>query len=351
MNLNKFIEKKPLIIAGPCSAESKNQLLNISNQIKDYVDIFRAGVWKPRTNPNNFEGYGEKALNWLSSVKKQTGLKTATEVATAKHVEKCLYYDIDVLWIGARTTVNPFYIEEIAEALRGVDIEIYIKNPIHPELSLWIGAVERIYNKGVKKIAAIHRGFYTYELSAYRNEPKWEIPIELKRELPEINILCDPSHIAGSKELIPELSQTAMDLNMDGLMIETHNNPYEALSDANQQVKPKNLKKIISDLILRDQSEIDKNPNNELNLLRNKIDQIDKKIITNLSKRNDIVEEIANLKMNNNLAIFQIKRWYEILSDRECKAESMEIDSNMILDIFKLIHKYSILTQSKIMKK
>ena len=351
MKIEQFIDKKPFIIAGPCSAESQDQLLQIATNIKSSVDVFRAGVWKPRTMPNSFEGVGEVALGWLKKVKEETGLKIATEVATAKHVELCLESGIDILWIGARTTVNPFYVQEIAEALSGVDIPVFVKNPIHPDLSLWIGALERLSNKGITKLSAIHRGFFTYESSAYRNEPKWELPIDLKRSLPDLPIICDPSHIAGNTNLIEEITQIAMDLDMNGLMIETHHNPSEAWSDAKQQLTPNQLIYILDKLVLRNKSFEDNNLNNELNILREKIDVLDSELVEKLNLRTSLVEEIANLKLESNITIFQLDRWFQILEERRSQALINGMDPKMVADMFKLIHKYSILTQSKIMNK
>ena len=351
MKIEQFIDKKPFIIAGPCSAESQDQLLQIATNIKSSVDVFRAGVWKPRTMPNSFEGVGEVALGWMKKVKEETGLKIATEVATAKHVELCLESGIDILWIGARTTVNPFYVQEIAEALSGVDIPVFVKNPIHPDLSLWIGALERLSNKGITKLSAIHRGFFTYESSAYRNEPKWELPIDLKRSLPDLPIICDPSHIAGNTNLIEEITQIAMDLDMNGLMIETHHNPSEAWSDAKQQLTPNQLIYILDKLVLRNKSFEDNNLNNELNILREKIDVLDSELVEKLNLRTSLVEEIANLKLKNNITIFQLDRWFQILEERRSQALIIGMDPKMVTDMFKLIHKYSILTQSKIMNK
>ena len=351
MKIEQFIDKKPFVIAGPCSAESQDQLLQIATNIKSSVDVFRAGVWKPRTMPNSFEGVGEVALGWLKKVKEETGLKIATEVATAKHVELCLESGIDILWIGARTTVNPFYVQEIAEALSGVDIPVFVKNPIHPDLSLWIGALERLSNKGITKLSAIHRGFFTYESSAYRNEPKWELPIDLKRSLPDLPIICDPSHIAGNTNLIEEITQIAMDLDMNGLMIETHHNPSEAWSDAKQQLTPNQLIYILDKLVLRNKSFEDNNLNNELNILREKIDVLDSELVEKLNLRTSLVEEIANLKLESNITIFQLDRWFQILEERRSQALIIGMDPKMVADMFKLIHKYSILTQSKIMNK
>ena len=350
MDLNKFIEKKPFVIAGPCSAESEKQLHEIANDIKDCTDVFRAGIWKPRTNSASFQGIGKEALIWMKQVKQKNKIKVSTEVATAKHVEMCLEFGVDMLWIGARTTVNPFYVQEIAEALSGLDIPVFVKNPIHPELSLWIGAFERLNKKGIKNLAAIHRGFFTYESSAFRNDPKWEIPIELKRQFPELPIICDPSHIAGNNSLIPEISQIAMDLDMSGLMIETHNNPFQALSDSEQQIKPKKLKSILERLVLRKKTFKDKFLSLELNSLREKIDIVDKKIIETLNLRTDLVEEIAKFKLENNITIFQLERWFEILYTRKEQAKKLEMDPKMTRDLFELIHKYSILIQTKKMK-
>ncbi len=350
MKIEKFISKKPFVIAGPCSAESEEQVLKIAHEIKNTTDVFRAGVWKPRTKPNSFEGRGKGALNWLKKVQQGTHLKVATEVATAKHVELCLEAGIDMLWIGARTTVNPFYVQEIAEALEGVDVPVFVKNPIHPELGLWLGAFERLNKVGVKQLSAIHRGFYSYEKSAFRNDPKWELPIKLREEVRDLPIICDPSHIAGSAALIEDVSQTAMDINLDGLMIETHNNPTAALSDADQQIPPNHLKEILNNLVVRDTKLRDDVFRNELLNFRNQIDLLDNKIVSILNDRKKIVEEIANFKAKNQLTIFQIERWFDILHNRKQLAKELGIDEQMIAEIFELIHKYSILTQTKIMR-
>ena len=350
MKIEKFISKKPFVIAGPCSAESEEQVLKIAYEIKKTTDVFRAGVWKPRTKPNSFEGRGKYALNWLKKVQQETHLKVATEVATAKHVELCLKAGIDMLWIGARTTVNPFYVQEIAEALEGVDIPVFVKNPTHPELGLWLGAFERLNKAGVKQLSAIHRGFYSYEKSAFRNDPKWELPIKLREEVRDLPIICDPSHIAGSAALIEDVSQTAMDINLDGLMIETHNNPAAALSDADQQITPNHLKDILKNLVVRDTKLRDEVFRNELLNFRNQIDLLDNKIVLKLNDRKKIVEKIANFKAKNQLTIFQIERWFDILHNRKQLAKELGIDEQMIAEIFELIHKYSILTQTKIMR-
>jgi chorismate mutase len=351
MEFQKFIHKKPYLIAGPCSAESENQLLTIAKAVEGTADIFRAGVWKPRTKPNSFEGVGKEALSWLKTIQQETALKVVTEVATAKHVELCLESGVDMLWIGARTTVNPFYVQEIAEALRGVDIPVFVKNPIHPELGLWLGAFERLHKVGVKQLAAIHRGFYSYEKVAFRNDPKWEIPIKLREEIRDLPIICDPSHIAGKAALVEDIAQTAMDINLDGLMIETHHNPSAALSDAEQQVTPKELNSIMNNLVLRDTKLRDEEFKGRLLNFRNQIDNFDTKIIELLNNRKQVVEHIANFKNENKLTIFQIDRWFEILNTRKENANLLGVDEQMIEEIFALIHKYSILTQTKIMRK
>ena len=351
MEFQKFIHKKPYLIAGPCSAESENQLLTIAKAVEGTADIFRAGVWKPRTKPNSFEGIGKDALSWLKTIQQETSLKVVTEVATAKHVELCLESGVDMLWIGARTTVNPFYVQEIAEALRGVDIPVFVKNPIHPELGLWLGAFERLHKVGVKQLAAIHRGFYSYEKVAFRNDPKWEIPIKLREEIRDLPIICDPSHIAGKAALVEDIAQTAMDINLDGLMIETHYNPSVALSDAEQQITPKELNSIMNNLVLRDTKLRDEEFKGRLLNFRNQIDNFDTKIIELLDNRKQVVEHIANFKNENKLTIFQIDRWFEILNTRKENANLLGVDEQMVEEIFALIHKYSILTQTKIMRK
>ena len=351
MEFQKFIHKKPYLIAGPCSPESENQLLTIAKAVEGTADIFRAGVWKPRTKPNSFEGIGKDALSWLKTIQQETSLKVVTEVATAKHIELCLESGVDMLWIGARTTVNPFYVQEIAEALRGVDIPVFVKNPIHPELGLWLGAFERLHKVGVKQLAAIHRGFYSYEKVAFRNDPKWEIPIKLREEIRDLPIICDPSHIAGKAALVEDIAQTAMDINLDGLMIETHHNPSVALSDAEQQVTPKELNSIMNNLVLRDTKLRDEEFKGQLLNFRSQIDDFDTKIIELLNNRKQVVEHIANFKNENKLTIFQIDRWFEILNTRKENANLLGVDEQMIEEIFALIHKYSILTQTKIMRK
>ena len=342
---------KPLIIAGPCSAESQEQLLATAKGLEDKVTIFRAGVWKPRTRPNSFEGVGQKALEWLKLVKKETPLKVATEIANTQHVEACLKAEIDVLWLGARTTVNPFYVQEIAEALRGVNVKVMIKNPLHPELSLWMGALERMNQVGISQLSAIHRGFFTLEKSAFRNEPKWEIPIKLKRLVPELPIICDPSHISGVPQMLSEVSQTAMDLNMDGLMIEAHYNPSVALSDAQQQITPNELGILLDNLILRTSTNTNTEFRTLLNNLRTEIDAIDKKLVDIVGQRTEIVREIGRYKKENAVTILQIERWFEILKSRKDWGNDTNLDPQMVGELFELIHKHSVLTQTHILNK
>ena len=350
MKIEKFITTKPYIIAGPCSAESEEQMLKIAREIAEVANVFRAGVWKPRTSPDSFQGIGENALKWLQKVKSETGLKIITEVATANHVELCLSAGVDMLWIGARTTVNPFYVQEIASALKGVDIPVFVKNPIHPEIGLWLGAFERLNKAGVNRLAAIHRGFYNYKESAFRNDPKWEMPIKLREQARDLPIICDPSHIAGKSSLVEDVSQIAMDINLDGLMIETHNKPASALSDSQQQVTPHELKGFLTNLILRDTKLSYEIFKDELLTFRNQIDLLDCQIIELLNDRKKIVEEIAKFKNKNKLTIFQIERWFEILESRKSIANRLSLDHQMVSEIFELIHKYSILTQTKIMR-
>ena len=351
MNIENFIQNKPYLIAGPCSAESEEQMMTTADLISDKINLFRAGIWKPRTNPGSFQGFGEKALDWIKKVKQKKGVKICTEVATPHHVELCLDAGLDALWIGARTTVNPFYVQEIAESLRGVDIPIFVKNPIHPELGLWTGALERFNKVGICKIAAIHRGFFTRESSPYRNDPKWEIPIELKRQNPLLPIICDVSHIAGDVNLIFDIAQVAIDLDMQGLMIETHNNPGLALSDSKQQILPSGLIKILETLVVKRINFENDQFNNNLLLLRNKVDKVDQSIIDFLNDRIDIVKEIATLKQANQITIFQLERWFEILLNTKNQAQKIGLDPKMITEIFEVIHKYSILTQTNIMRK
>ncbi len=343
--------ERPIIISGPCSAETEEQVLATAKELAAAgVKIFRAGIWKPRTRPGAFEGVGTVGLPWLQRVKEETGMYVGTEVATSHHVFEAIKYGIDVLWIGARTSANPFAMQEIADALKGVDIPVFVKNPVNPDLDLWIGALERINNAGITRLAAIHRGFSTYDKSKFRNDPQWQIPIELRRRVPELPIISDPSHIGGKRELIGELSQEAMDLGFDGLIIEAHTCPDKAWSDASQQITPAELKKIIDKLVLRS-SKIGDTPRNELDELRIQIDAIDNKLLDTFKERMEISEAIGRYKYENNITILQTRRYDEIMRDRRERAESRGLDADFIPEIYEKIHEESISRQSKIMNK
>jgi chorismate mutase len=345
-------EQEPIIISGPCSAESEEQVLQTALGLSPVgPHILRAGIWKPRTRPNSFEGVGQKGLPWLKLAGRNTGLPVCTEVANPQHVEMALEAGVDVLWIGARTTVNPFSVQAIADALKGVDIPVMIKNPINPDLQLWIGAIERIYNAGITKLAAIHRGFSLYSESPYRNQPLWEIPIELKREIRNIEVICDPSHIAGKRELLLEIAQQALHLDFDGLMIESHINPEVALSDAQQQLTPENLGKMLSKLVKPQAATEDPFLLSRLDKLRKAIDKIDYRFLDLLAERMDLVRQIGDYKKENNIAILQIERWAEIYRSRIAKADDLEVDEAFIKDIINAIHKESIRQQEEIMIK
>ena len=347
--LNNFNLSHPLVIAGPCSAETESQVMKIAHELNNSdVTIFRAGIWKPRTRPGMFEGVGAIGLKWLQKVKSETNLLTATEVANANHVKLAIDHDVDVLWIGARSTVSPFIIQEIAEALDGTDKIVLVKNPVNPDLSLWLGGLERLYNSNIKNLGLIHRGFSTYEKTKYRNIPEWQIPIEVKNRFPDIPMICDPSHISGRRDLIFDLSQTALDLNFDGLMIESHINPDEAWSDAKQQITPKTLIKIMKDLKVRNELVEEEKYKNELYSLRTQIDIIDHSILDSLGKRMKISEEIGSLKKTKNVAVLQNKRWNEILDKMIDEGNSKGLTREFISRIYKAIHQESIIHQEKI---
>ncbi len=345
------ITRGPLIISGPCSAESRNQLLETATQLCQVkeVSIFRTGIWKPRTRPGYFEGVGEEGLEWLEEVKQKTGFPVAVEVANAHHLELVLKYNIDMVWIGARTTSNPFSIQEIANKLAGADIPVLVKNPINPDLNLWIGALERIHDAGIRKLAAVHRGFYPFEQTHLRNIPKWEVPIELKTRINEMPIICDPSHIAGNREHIADISQKALDLNMDGLMIESHFDPDKALSDAQQQITPQNLDTLLQNLIYRSIESGDALFQDTMETLREKIDSIDEQIIELLAKRMDVVEEIAKYKSQKKVTIFQLRRWQKIISSRLSRGKRLGLSEKFIRELLQLVHKASITRQNEIM--
>lgn len=347
---NSWIEDKPLFIAGPCSAESEQQVLETARALKEQgISIIRAGVWKPRTRPNSFEGIGEPALEWIASARKELGLSFAIEVANPYHVERALHYDIDVLWIGARSTVNPFTVQEIAEALRGTERPVLVKNPVNPDLALWIGAVERLMNQGITKVGAIHRGFSSFGKNTYRNEPLWQIPVELKRHFPEIPLICDPSHIGGRRDQILPISQRALDMNYDGLMIEVHPNPDKALSDSAQQVTPESFSHIRSQLHVRHRSSDNELFRTRLEELREKIDSIDHDLISALSARQKAIEEIGFYKKENDVLVFQLERWNEIIQTRPEWAAMAGLDRELIEEIYKLIHADSLKVQTRIL--
>jgi chorismate mutase len=339
----------PLVIAGPCSAETEEQVLGIAQELKDTdVSYFRAGIWKPRTRPGMFEGVGALGLKWLQKVKEETGLKTATEVANRAHVELALEHDIDLLWIGARSTVSPFIVQEIADALKGTDKIVLVKNPVNPDLPLWLGAIERLASADIKRLGAIHRGFSTYEKTKYRNNPEWQLAIELQTKFPDLPLINDPSHITGKRDMIFDVSQTALDLNFDGLMIETHTNPDAAWSDASQQVTPQTLIQIMKDLRIRKESDPEKEYNAELSHLRAQIDVVDNQLIEILGKRMKFSDGIGALKKKKNVAVLQSKRWNEILGNMVLEGEQNGLSEEFILKMFKAIHQESINHQEKI---
>jgi chorismate mutase len=343
----------PLIIAGPCSAESESQVLLTARQLAKIpnVKIFRAGVWKPRTRPNGFEGVGIEGLGWLIKMKEETGLYAAIEVANTFHVEQALKHNIDYLWIGARTSVNPFSVQEIANALKGVDIPVLVKNPVNPDVNAWIGALERISKAGIKKLMAVHRGFSTFEKTPFRNAPKWEIPIELKRQMPEIPIISDPSHISGNRKSIAELSQKAMDLAMQGLMIECHLNPDAALSDASQQITPDSLDEILKNLIIRKPEGNGLNSQHTLETLREEMDSADNALLEAIDKRIEITRKLGDYKKSHNMTILQVNRWQQLLEDRLRQAQHLGLDKKLVKDIYQILHNQSVKIQSELLNK
>jgi chorismate mutase len=340
---------EPLIIAGPCSAETEDQVIETAIKLKELgIKILRAGIWKPRTRPNSFEGVGSIGLEWLKTAKKETGMLISTEVANVKHVYEALKAGIDILWIGARTTANPFAIQEIADALKGLNIPVLVKNPVNPDLELWIGAIERLSNAGLTKIGAIHRGFSNFEKSIYRNTPQWQIPIELKTRIPDIPLICDPSHIGGKRELLKDLSQKAIDLSFDGLMIEAHPNPDAAWSDSQQQVTPDELNQLLTKFILRKVKPLGISLDT-LEDLRFKIDKCDDEIIRQLERRMEIVISIGKYKKENKMTILQANRWDSIVKKTIEKANQIDLNPDFISKIFKTIHQESIHKQTIIM--
>jgi len=347
---NSVSYSRPLVIAGPCSAESNAQMLSTARELKKInTHIFRAGIWKPRTRPNSFEGVGTPALEWMNNVQKETGLKVITEVANSNHVNEILKHDIDMIWIGARTVGNPFAIQEIVDSLKGVDMPIFIKNPLNADLNLWLGAIERFYNAGFRNIIAIHRGFFSYRTQKYRNIPQWQLPVELKRLIPELPVICDPSHIAGNRTLINEISQTALDLNFDGLMIETHIDPENALSDQEQQLSPIQLNELLEKLVVRNQSVNNIETASSLEYLRSQIDELDDKLIDVLQNRMNLAELIGLDKKANDITILQPERWRFILEDRMKKGIAKGLSDEFVILLLRAIHQESINIQTKVM--
>ncbi|MCK9412729.1 MAG: bifunctional 3-deoxy-7-phosphoheptulonate synthase/chorismate mutase type II [Prolixibacteraceae bacterium] len=355
MPINHWLPKidNPLLISGPCSLESEEQALSTARELaKDKrVFVYRGGIWKPRTRPGMFEGVGSIGLEWLKLVKQETGLMTGTEVANAQHVEECLKAGVDVMWIGARSTASPFVVQEIADVLKGTDQITMVKNPVNPDVQLWVGALERLNQAGLKNLVAIHRGFTPFSESKYRNFPNWKTVIELRRLLPNLPIICDPSHIAGKREYLYEISQKAFDIGLDGLMIESHIDPSCALSDKDQQVTPADLAKILDKLVIRYASSEDPQFENKLENLRSRIDDIDHEIMEVLAQRMGIVRQIGQYKKENKVTALQINRWAQIMEDRSLLAEKLDLDNAFVQAIFQLIHEDAVRQQSEIMDK
>lgn len=342
--------KAPMLIAGPCSAESESQVMQTAEGLRALgVNVFRAGVWKPRTHPNTFEGAGAPALQWLQRVQKELGMKVVTEVAGEKHVYDCIKSGVDMVWIGARTTANPFLVQEIADALKGTDIPVLVKNPVSPDIDLWIGALERLNQAGVKKLGVVHRGFSTGEKSRYRNEPLWQIAVELRTRYPELPFFADPSHIGGSREYLHELSQRALDLGLDGLMIESHCDPASAKSDAGQQVTPEDFGKLISGLVVRKADSDSPEYKENIDQLREQIDVIDENLLSLLASRMNLSRSIGKYKKEHNIAILQTSRWDAVLSQMKERAESYGLSAEFVSAIFNAIHEESVQEQNKIL--
>lgn len=342
--------EKPMLISGPCSAESIDQLRRSIFPILEQVNYVRAGIWKPRTRPGNFEGAGEEGLKWMKDLRQEKSFKLSTEVATPEHVDIALKYNVDLLWIGARTTVNPFAVSELAEALKGFKGPVLVKNPIHPELALWKGAIERLAKAGITQLGAIHRGFHSYQKTKFRNVPLWQIPLDLKSEFPDLPLICDPSHIGGDRSMIFEISQRALDLSYDGLMIESHFDPDHALSDAKQQITSEALIDVLDRLQIRNAEFSDSYKQNELAIIREQIDQADHDLIEAIAKRLGLVEQIGAFKRDNNVAIFQISRWKEIFKSRQHWAKEMDLDPKFMMDLLRLLHQQSVKKQTEIFK-
>ncbi|MFK8057023.1 MAG: chorismate mutase [Saprospiraceae bacterium] len=348
-----FTEKRPFVIAGPCSAETEEQVLGTARALaaQGKTDLFRAGIWKPRTRPNSFEGVGTEGLGWLRKVKEETGLKVTTEVANKLHVYEALKYGVDVLWIGARTTVNPFSVQEIADALEGVDIPVIVKNPINPDIGLWRGAVERLQKAGITRIAGLHRGFSSFGDSNYRNPPRWQMAIEFKRMMPELPLFVDPSHICGRRDTLAAVAQQAFDLNYDGMMLEVHPNPDDAWSDAKQQITPAVFGELVDGLNLPKASSTDPDFLASLSGLRQQIDEIDEEVLNLLAERMKLAESIGTYKRNNNIAILQPSRWNSLLEEARKRGESRNLSTEFVTSLLQAIHQESINKQESIIRK
>ena len=348
LELKGVDSRRPVVIAGPCSAETREQVLETAEKLAaNGVKIFRAGIWKPRTKPGGFEGVGVPGLAWLKEVKEKFGMLTATEVATPAHVFEALKAGVDVLWIGARTVTNPFAMQELADALRGTDMPVLVKNPVNPDIELWIGAIQRLWNAGLRNIGVIHRGFSSYDKKIYRNAPLWHIPIELRRRFPEMTIFCDPSHIGGKRELVAPLAQQAMDLNFDGLIIESHCDPDHALSDAAQQLTPEVLDYTLNMLVIRDNAQTTEN----ITVLRKQIDELDTQLLQLLAKRMGVSREIGTYKKEHNMPILQSNRYDEILKSRREMGEKLDLDGEFVNKIMTSVHEESVRVQMKLMEK
>ncbi|MEN8115777.1 MAG: chorismate mutase [Bacteroidota bacterium] len=343
----------PLLISGPCSLESEEQVLKTARLLAkdDRVFVYRGGVWKPRTRPGSFEGVGSIGLKWLQKVKEETGLPVGTEVANAQHTEEALKAGLDVLWIGARSTASPFVVQEIADVVKGTDSVVMVKNPVNPDVQLWMGAIERINQAGIKNIVAIHRGFTPFRETKYRNYPNWKTFIELRRMLPNLPVICDPSHIAGKREYLFEISQKAFDMGMDGLMLESHIDPSKALSDAAQQLTPADLGKLLDRLVIRYENTNNPEFENQLDVLRNRIDAIDCELLEMLSSRIKIVKQIGQYKKDNNVTALQMNRWVQLMENRVNTGKKLEINETFVKILFQLIHEDSVRMQTEIMDK
>ncbi|MES2005014.1 MAG: chorismate mutase [Bacteroidota bacterium] len=346
-----LLKKRPLIISGPCSAETEEQVMQTAVRLAatGKVDILRAGIWKPRTRPGSFEGIGTKGLPWLQAARKASGLPVAVEVATGKQVEDALHFDVDVLWIGARTTVNPFSVQDVADALRGVDVPVLIKNPINPDLELWIGAMERVQKAGIKNVGLIHRGFSSYGNTEYRNAPMWHLAIEMKRRYPELLLINDPSHICGRRDILLDVAQTAIDLDFDGLIIESHIDPDNAWSDAKQQITPEKLGEMISSIRWRNEDVASAEYHAALEKLRQQINNLDDELMQILSQRMKVAENIGQYKKDNNITILQTNRWNSILERAFAKGEKLGLSKEFVTKYFDAVHMESINHQNKIM--